>query len=76
MGRVVTAAIEDVRDNPDDLAALSATDTASEVQLSVKVNPDLWRASQEAASASAVGSFSALVRRRIRKILIDEGYLK
>lgn len=76
MGAVVNAAIQDVRDHPRDLAGLSATDSKSEVQLSVIVDADLWVAAHEAADESGVGSFSALVRRRIRKILFDEGYLK
>lgn len=76
MGVVVNAAATDVRDNPRNLDALSETDSRSEVQLSVNVDPQVWADAHQAARESGIGSFNALVRRRIRKILIEEGYLK
>lgn len=76
MGAVVSAAVEDVEANPDSVSALSESDSPSEVQLSVVIDPALWASARKAASTSGVGSFTSLVRRRIRKILIDEGYLK
>lgn len=76
MGAVVKDAVLDVREHPDDVSVLSLDDTASEVQLSVVIDPDVWEEARQAARSSGAASFTALVRRRIRKILIDGGYLK
>lgn len=68
------AALMGVRDAPDDLSALSERDTISQVQLSFKVDDELWNAAVEAAKTVDM-SFQSLVRRRIIKLLTDEGYL-
>lgn len=76
MGAVVSDVVREVRDDPEDVSALSANDTPSEVQLSVVVDPEVWAAARVAAQKRGAASFTALVRRRVRKILIDGGYLK
>lgn len=82
MGKVVGQVVSDIRDNPTDVSSLSPTDSRSEIQLSVVVDPGVWSDAKVAAGfASAINpdqvpSFTAQVRRRIRKILIDEGLLK
>lgn len=74
MGKVLRAAVEDVRDNPNNLSAMSESDEMSEVQASVKASDELWDAAR--VSADSVGlSLNSMVRRRIRKLLTDEGYM-
>lgn len=75
MGVVVRAALIGVRDDPGDVSALSSNDTMSEVQLSIKVDDELWEAARRAAATTDM-SFTSLVRRRIIKLLTEEGYLK
>lgn len=75
MDAVITAAIRGVRDNPGDDSALSSDDTASQIQLSTKINDADWLAAHEAARR-VDRSLNSLVRRRLRKLLIDEGYLQ
>ena len=76
MKGVVVAAVEDVRDNPSDSSGLSQFDSPSEVQLSLIVDSKLWADAHASARDGGLGSFSSLLRRRLRKVLIDEGYLK
>jgi hypothetical protein len=74
MGAVARAAVEDVRNDPENLAAMADVDVPSEVQLTVKMPDSEWTAAREAAATSG-HAFNPLVRRRIIKLLTDEGYL-
>lgn len=75
MAAVVRAALEDVRDNPADESVLSEDDAKSTVHLNALVSVDLWEAAKKSAH-SVGGSLNALVRRRIRKQLRDEGLIE
>lgn len=74
MGDVIRAAVEDVRKNPGNLAVMSEHDEPSEVQVSVKEEHEAWRSAREAATSVGL-SLSPMVRRRIRKMLSDGGYM-
>jgi len=70
----VRAALQDIIDNAADVSVLSDTDAPSTIHLNVKAEMEFWDAA--VAAASAVGpSFNSLVRRRIRKMLQEEGLL-
>lgn len=73
---VARAAIQDIIDDASNVSVLSDVDgmpTANK-HLSVKATDEWWE--QGVASAQAAGhSFTGLVRRRIRKILAEEGFI-
>lgn len=72
---VVRAAVENVRDHPADESVLSEDDALSRVNMNVKIQDDLWLAAKDA--AHSVGkSVNSLIRRRIRKLLKDEGLIE
>lgn len=74
MGDIIRAAVEDVRDNPGYLGHMHDTDERSEVQVSVKADDELFNAARESAHGAGL-SFNSMVRRRIRKLLADNGYI-
>lgn len=73
-GDVIRAAVVDVRDNANDLSALSTDDTASQVQASVKVDDAVWGAARKAAAKAGI-SLNSMIRRRLIKLLTDEGFM-
>ncbi len=73
-GEVIRGVVTLVRDNPHDTSQLTDDDTKSEFQISVRVNELLWQGARNAAATTPI-SFNAQVRRRLRKILIDEGFM-
>lgn len=73
-GDVIRAAVVDVRDNATNLNAMSDRDTPSQVQASVKVDEELWAAARRAAREVDL-SINSAIRRRLIKLLTDEGFM-
>lgn len=74
VGDVIRTATQDVIDNPGDMSVLSLTDGPSQVQTSVKVNPDTWAKARKAARSVDM-SLNSMLRRRLRKLVQDEGLI-
>lgn len=74
MGSVLRAAIEDVGSNPGNDSVLSDDDSKSEVRVNVKVEDHIWNSAVNAARKSG-NSMNSLVRRRVRKVLREEGLI-
>lgn len=74
MGDVIRAAVDDVRANPGDLSVLSEADEKSQVQVSVKATPEMWADARSSARKVEM-SLNSMIRRRIRKILTEEGFM-
>jgi hypothetical protein len=75
-GAVIRAAIQDIIDNAADVSVLSDTTAmpVAKVHVNVKADEDWWNSG--VAAAHAVGQpFTGLVRRRIRKVLAQEGFI-
>ena len=74
MGDVVRAVLLDVIQNADDESLLGPDGVTANKRLSVKVKDKTWEKARDAAHAAGF-SINSLVRRRLRKMLIDEGLL-
>lgn len=75
-GAVIRAAMQDIIDNAGDVSVLAdvASMPVADKHINVKADEDWWNTAV-AAAQSAGHSFTGLVRRRIRWVLAQEGFI-
>lgn len=74
MSDVVRAVCRDIIRNPNNESVLAPDGATANIRISVKIEDEQWNEAREAAN-SAGHSFHGLIRRRLRKVLIEEGLL-
>lgn len=76
MSAVIRAAIQDIIDNAGDVSVLADAEgiPVANNHIVVRADQAWWDQGVEAAGRSGF-SFTSLVRRRLRKVLDEEGYL-
>jgi hypothetical protein len=76
MSKVIRAAIQDIIDNAGDVSVLADVTGMPVANLHINIKAeDEWWASAVAAAKRTEFSFTELVRRRVRKVLHEEGFL-
>jgi len=74
MSDVVRAVFRDIVRNPNNESVLAPDGATATFRLSVKMEDELWDEAREAARGAG-HSLNSLVRRRLRKVMIEEGLL-
>ncbi len=77
MSAVIRAAIQDIIDNAGDVSVLSEVEgmPVAKNHIVIRADQEWWDRAVEAAGRSPF-SFTSLVRRRLRKVLHEEGFIQ